>query len=280
MATSPMDQRWGYGTLKPQAGQVYVGSMYGSPGGEYSGGAGQVPIPRNMFYDIPAVKSNFRLLSPEATAALSAQAAAAQGRKSVPESWVQTHYERMVDLAAQIQQQYGARVTPLDAYDWYRQNIGASGAYGSGGSGGSRGGGGSGGGSGGGGGVATSTNTSTSINLTDPATARGLIDNALASVIGRKATAKEQQAFLAALNAQEQASPSTSVTQSTTATTAGTGSSNSNTVSSSQSTGGFNAQQFAQEYAAGNKNAAEFQAATTYLDSFIKLISQPAVSAL
>jgi hypothetical protein len=274
MATSPMDQRWGYNTLTPQAGQVYIGSQYGAPGGQYSGGAGQVPIPRNVFYDVAAVKSNYNLLSADAHAALAAQAAAAQGRSSVPDSWVHTHYEKMVDLAAQIQNQYGARVTPLDAYDWYRQNIGATGSYGAKSGGGGSGGGGGGGGSGG---VSTSHSTSTSLNMTDPDTARGLVDQALSQYIGRKATTQEQQAFMQALKVHEQKNAGTTTTDSTTVSD---GSGNSNTTSSSTGTGGFNAQQFAQEYAAGNKGAAEYQAATTYLDEFIKTISQPKVSAL
>lgn len=275
MATSPMDQRWGYGTLKPQTDQVYVGSMFGSPDGSYSGnaGGGQVPVQRDMFYDIPTVKSNYMLLSPAAHAEIAQQAAEYNNRDSVPPSWQKTHYDRMVDLSHQIQVNYGARVGPLDAWAWYKQNIGGT----PGGADSNSGGGSGGGGGGSAGGTSTSTSQTTSVNLTDPDTARGLVDAALSQYIGRKATTQEQQAFYAALTAHAQANPQTDQ-RSTTTTSDAAG--NSNSTTSSKGGGGFNAQQFAEEFAAGQEGAAEYQAATTFLDSFIKTISQPKVNAL
>lgn len=109
------------------------------------------------------------------------------------------------------------------------------------------------GGGGGGGGVSRTTQ----MRLTDPQGARALIDNALAQYLGRKATAKEQKAFLKALNVQEAKYPTV-----TTSVSGGGG-------ASVVTTGGFNPSTFAEEYAQGMQGSAEFQAATTFLDAFI-----------
>ena len=118
---------------------------------------------------------------------------------------------------------------------------------------------------GGGGAGGPVTSTQTSIRLTDPTTARGLVDSALNNYLGRNATDKEREAFRKALNMKEQAAPT--VTQQTTTPT---GKRSSSTVSTT--TGGFDPATFAKEYAAGVEGAGEFQAATSLLDSFIQAI--------
>lgn len=111
----------------------------------------------------------------------------------------------------------------------------------------------------GGGGVSSSVQKS--VRLTDPSTARGLIDQALGNFLGRAADPQEQKAFLKALNVQERQNPT--VTRQTTVSGGGSSSSTSSTV------GGFNPSTFASEYAAGQEGAGEFQAATSLLDTFI-----------
>ena len=110
----------------------------------------------------------------------------------------------------------------------------------------------------------TSYTKQTSIRLTDPSTARGLVDTALNNYLGRNATQQEQQQFLKALNYQEKAAPT--VTEQITST-----SGKSSTIRST-TTGGFDPATFAKEYAAGIEGAGEFQAATSLLDSFIQAI--------
>lgn len=110
---------------------------------------------------------------------------------------------------------------------------------------------------GGGGGGSGGTSVTRQVRLTDPGTARQLVDQALSQFLGRQASLKEQSAFLKALNVQEAMAPTV------TTTTAGGGQ------ASSVTTGGFNPATFAQEWAAGQQGAAEYQAATTYLDTFI-----------
>lgn len=125
------------------------------------------------------------------------------------------------------------------------------------------------GGAGGGGayrGPTTTTQINKSVNLTDPTTARGVIKNALTEYLGRDATDNEQEAFLNALNAAERRNPT--VTRAVTKTTP-QGVAKSTVESETMTQGGFNPSTFAQEYAQGMEGAAEFQAATTLLDTFI-----------
>ena len=163
-------------------------------------------------------------------------------------------WETGVDMAASIKATTGQNVS---VWDTFAMNAKRNAQYGL-----TAGGRAAGGGGGAGG---PSYAKQTSVNLTDPATARGLIDDALGSYLGRKATSKEQQAFLKALNIQEQASPT--VTEQVT-TRSGARSSS----TQSKTTGGFNPATFAEEYAAGTEGAGEFQAATSLLDTFIKAI--------
>lgn len=115
---------------------------------------------------------------------------------------------------------------------------------------------------GGAGGVSVSFQKS--VRLTDPGSARKLVDTALGQYLGRSATPEEQKTFFKALNVQEQAAPT--MTKSTT-NTSGRSSS-----TSSVTTGGFDPSVFAEEYAQGQEGAGEFQAATSLLDTFIKSI--------
>lgn len=115
---------------------------------------------------------------------------------------------------------------------------------------------------GGSGGVSVSFQKS--VRLTDPGSARKLVDTALGQYLGRSATSEEQKQFLKALNVQEQDAPT--MTKSTT-NTSGRSSS-----TSSVTTGGFDPSVFAEEYAQGQEGAGEFKAATSLLDTFINAI--------
>lgn len=144
----------------------------------------------------------------------------------------------------------GRRVSPLQAlYDFYLAGDTSIGVPGSGSSA-------SGGGSrGGGGGPAVTA----SVNLTDPGTAKTLINQTLQQYLGRSASQKEIEKFTAALNQAEMANPKQA-----------------NIVGTTQiSSGGFNPATFAQEYAQAEEGAAEYQAATTFLDSFIGALENP-----
>lgn len=94
------------------------------------------------------------------------------------------------------------------------------------------------------------------VNLTDPGTAEILIDQALQSYLGRKASNKEVNQFRKALTKAEMGAPNTADIEGSTQIGGG----------------GFNPSQFAQQYAEGMEGSAEYQAATTFLDSFIGAI--------
>jgi len=89
--------------------------------------------------------------------------------------------------------------------------------------------------------------------LTDPGTAETLINQALQQYLGRQASDIEIKQFRKALRKAERKSPTEVDIEGTTQITKG----------------GFNAATFAQQYAEGMEGAAEYQAATTFLDSFI-----------
>lgn len=94
------------------------------------------------------------------------------------------------------------------------------------------------------------------IKLTDPQTAETLVDQALQQYLGRKASNQEVNAFRKALGAAERGAPTEVDVMGDTQVTSG----------------GFNPAVFAQQYAEGMEGAAEYQAATTFLDAFIGAI--------
>lgn len=99
----------------------------------------------------------------------------------------------------------------------------------------------------------------TQVRLTDPDTAMALIDQSLQGVLGRSASQKEKQRFMSALREYEMKNP--------TVTTGGQ--------TGSVTTGGSNAQVFAQRFAQAQEGSAEFSAATTFLDAFLGALGNP-----
>lgn len=151
-------------------------------------------------------------------------------------SYVRGLWEEAVDISAQ-ELKAGRKLPIIDAVNQVIANFGASGRKG--------------GKSGDGGTKITQT-----VNLTDPGTAEILIDQALQSYLGRKASNKEVTQFRKALTKAEMGAPNTADIEGNTQIGGG----------------GFNPSQFAQQYAEGMEGAAEYQAATTFLDSFISAI--------
>lgn len=214
---------------------------------------------QNTFMDVNAADTSFMFLDQAGKDALRKQMDAYYGKGVWQESWVRKLYARNVQASAYAYANGGQLVTPLDL------TLGGIGAGEAGGSGG-----GSGGGGGGGGysGPTTTVQTARSVNLTDPMSARKLVDDALGTYLGRRATEQEQDAFLAALNKREKKNPT--VTQQVTTSTPGIGTSTVDT--SSATSGGFNPSVFADAYARGQQGSGEYQAATTYLDTFINAL--------
>ena len=97
------------------------------------------------------------------------------------------------------------------------------------------------------------------VNLTDPGTAKQLINQSLQNYLGRRATNRELRKFVDALNTAEMGSPRTQTVSGGVAVTAG----------------GFNPATFAEDYAMGMEGAGEFQAVKKYLDAFIGSLQNP-----
>lgn len=121
-------------------------------------------------------------------------------------------------------------------------------------------------GSGTGGGPRAFTNVTKTISLTDPGDAERTINAALATALGRRASADEVKEFVTALNSNEKLNPTTTTAKGVT--------SKSGTTQTQIQEPGFDAANFAENWARGRKGAAEYQAATTYMDSFSKVINE------
>jgi hypothetical protein len=236
-SSSPFNKRFGInGSQKPN--EIYVGNAFSGSA------AGTKP-----FWNIDVVKGNYAMLTPEATNKLAKDLNAfAGGYGPQPMQNLPGFWEKMVDISYQAQTQFGERVTPLEAFDWYKKkfntgNFAAGSASG-------------GGGGGGGGGPAAPTKR---VNLTNPDTANQLVDAALEQYLGRKANAKEQETFRKSLRKAEMRNPVSAEIQGDTAVTKG----------------GIDPGARAEEFAQAQEGAAEYQASTTYLNAFIEGIRNP-----
>lgn len=158
----------------------------------------------------------------------------------------------------------GERITPFEAGLRMLGNRQAAGVVPP-----TSGGGGKGGGGGGYKGPMRSDTVSESVNLTDPMTARGLVDQALEQSLGRRATSREQERFLKALTAAEEQMPT--VTEQTSLSTP-MGPGRTSTKQRVRTTGGMNQSVFAEEFARGQEGAGEFQTATVALSAFMDAI--------
>lgn len=194
-------------------------------------------------------------LAPAAKQRLYDTATRYYGGEQWESSWLDNIWERAINVSANSYAYANKRVDPVTAFEMIVADLEKSGAR-------------PGGRGGGVAGPTTTRQVSESVNLTDPGTARTLLKNSLTQYLGRDATDKEQATFMRALNAAEERSPT--VTEAVTTTTPGKGTSM--VRSRTKTRGGFNPSTFAQEYAQGQEGAAEYQAATSLLDTFISTL--------
>lgn len=208
-----------------------------------------------IWRDVTSAKKDFYILPQKDISSMVSTMDTYYGKGKWKWSDIQDGWNTAVDMAASyFAYDPSKRVTAMDAFKYNAQRNAASGLSVTGKL--------LSGGAGGAGGPTYAIQKS--VNLTDPSTARGLVSQAMENYLGRKATPKEQQTFLKALNAQEEMAPTITEQR-----TSRSGRSSSTT---SRTTGGFNPATFAQEWAAGQEGSAEFQAATTFLDTFINAI--------
>lgn len=251
--TNPSQNRTNYqggASTAAANGPIYIKDAtyaYMGPGGK--NGRQDVLVP------VAQAGNSFFFLDNKAKQTLFSKMDAWYGKGRWDPSWIPKFYKRAADASAYAYANAGQKLTPLDMFDSILQGTPGRTSAGSGG----------GGGGGGGGGISESMQVATSVNLTDPSSARKLVDDALTNYLGRAATSEEQKAFQKALNMQERQSPT--VTTQRAKTTASGG--KAMTVSSTETEGGFNPSTFAEEFARGQQGAGEYQAATTYLNTFI-----------
>lgn len=121
--------------------------------------------------------------------------------------------------------------------------------------------------------VGSRTSVSKSVDLTDPLSAKALVNYTLSKALGREANAEELAAFTGALNSYESANPSISTT---TATYSGEEGDSPDT--STVTTGGVTqdaAQQLLSDKARENPEYGAYQAATTYANALFASLSSP-----
>lgn len=123
------------------------------------------------------------------------------------------------------------------------------------------------GGGGGGGGGGSSSSVARSISLTNPDTARGLLNSTLSQLLGREASQREFDTFLQALNKTERQSPTVTRSKTTASGTSAT--------STTVTKGGTDPAQLAKQFAESRQGYSEYQAATTFLNAFIEGIRNP-----
>ena len=118
----------------------------------------------------------------------------------------------------------------------------------------------------------STTTTRTTLNFTNPDSARYYLSQSLSQELGRAPDDQEINTFISALNAHEKANPVTTTSVSTT-DKAG------NTVvnATDTSAGGTAAQQFATEFAQAQPGAAEYKGATSFVDTLLNAIKSPIV---
>lgn len=215
-------------------------------------------VQKTVPYMVPVADARYMMytLAPEAKKQLDKVTTAYFGHDRWDPSWQDNVWEQAIQVSANAKAYANQNVTPVDAFQMIVSDMAQA-------SGGGRGG--AGGGGGGGGGPTTTTTTSTSVSLTDPGSARALVNKSLTDYLGREATEQEQEKFLQALNAAERRSPT--VTRQTTRTVPGRGTAS--VTQDVETRQGFNPSTFAQEYAQSQEGAAEYQAATNLLDVFI-----------
>ena len=213
---------------------------------------------QDVFMDVAGADVSYYFLSNDAKATLRKQMDGLYGEGVWKESWIAKAYNRGLQASAYAAANMDMRVTALDATAQLLAEDAANGVSPDGTKvGGKR---------GGYTGPVTTRQRTRSVNLTDPMSARKLVDDALSSYLGRRANSQEQEQFLSALNKAERKSPTVTTQVSTTTPM---GAAMTDVESEVVSKGGFNPSVFAEEFARGQQGSGEFQAATTYLDTFI-----------
>jgi len=169
-----------------------------------------------------------------------------------------TAWQDAVDLSARFLAS-GKKITPWQAAELMDPSTAGGGSrYGS-------------GGTGGGGFTGNRSSTSTSVDLTDPATAKAITNDTLSQALGRAARPEELTQFIQVINSAEKANPT--VTSSTTRYDKGVDVSRSETKSGGLT--GAGRSQMVLDRAQALPEYGAFQAASTYFNSLVSALDSP-----
>lgn len=240
--STPMNDRFGLPPIPPDSrpGQIYFGGTYG-----YQAGAAQpITTVEESWFPKESTWGMYANLPPESRALLVQIMDAKAGRRQWNEEELRKTWSEGILASESALVTSGERIDPLDILRrFYLNPDGSPTDYAKSGRGGS------------GGGSSRSVQT----RLTDPMSADALVDKSLQGYLGRAATAYEKTAFLKALNKYEKENPTVTTT----------------TGDYTVTKGGAAPAQFAEEFAMAQEGAAEYEAATTYLNSFLSALKNP-----
>jgi hypothetical protein len=156
-------------------------------------------------------------------------------------------WKEMVDLSGVLSQAYGRDVDPFETAELMAARAPAKPA---------------------GGGPTTTVSTTETVDLSNPSSARRLLDNTLGAYLGRLPSQKEYSNFLRVLNSAEEAAPA--ITQQTSRTVPGEGTSR--VATKIKGEGGVSREQVAAEYVRGREDYAETRLSNTGLSAFLELL--------
>jgi hypothetical protein len=176
------------------------------------------------------------------------------GTGSRPKTFEQSKqaWERMVGYAGSYSSDSGTPTSPFKIADMIAERSRNMGSPGSGGA---------------GGGPSTTVYKDETVNLTNPSTARGVLDSALGKYLGRMPSPKEYKSFVGALTMAEDASPNTSER-----VTRNSGGTNQTITNKGKTGGGVDRNQFATEFAKSDEDFAETQLSTTGVQAFLGML--------
>ena len=232
-ARTPMEVRAGLPPVDRRAGGVVWWGTYRTAEGRYM----------DRYENNSDAKFRFSSLTDSEWQRLSNSMDRYYGPNRWEPDWIKNYWERSIDHADYAIRSQGLRMTPFDAFDHMLDQEARRGLL--------IGGGGAGGGGGGG------PQITETVNLTDPGTAKVVLEQSMAQYLGRTPSQKEFDNFLKALRGAEEAAPRKADVSGSRQTTSG----------------GVNAQAFAQEYAASQEGSAEYLAATEYMDAFMSALT-------
>jgi len=176
------------------------------------------------------------------------------GTGSRPKTFEQSKqaWERMVGYAGSYSSDSGTPTSPFKIADMIAERSRNMGSPGSGGA---------------GGGPSTAVYKDEIVNLTNPSTARGVLDSALGKYLGRMPSPKEYKSFVGALTMAEDASPNTSER-----VVRNSGGTNQTITTKGKTGGGVDRNQFATEFAKSDEDFAETQLSTTGVQAFLGML--------